>query len=185
MRATKESAAHEFFHDRAGRVVHENDMVTVPAHAAADMEQDFVNELEDGRDFVREVFRGMEMAGVEAVEELVFDGVGEVEFVRADDIALRADAEEFALHGVEVEFAVHGHGENLVERGGEALAGRLAVVGHVLRAIGNPDIRDHRRAELLGDLGADLSTGDAVLDPELADFFIRMGERETVGCERV
>ena len=42
------------------------------------------------------------MAGVEAQELLAREGVAEVKLVRADDVALRADAEELALDGVAV-----------------------------------------------------------------------------------
>ena len=86
------------------------------------MEQKARNELQDGRNFVREVFRRMEMTGVEAVEELVFDSIGEVELVRADDIAFRTNTEELALDRIEIERTVHRRCKNLIQRGGKALA---------------------------------------------------------------
>ena len=183
--AAKKSPTHKFLHDGTRGIIHQHHMVTVPADAATHMEQDLGNELQDRRDFIREVFRGVEMTGVQAIQELVFYGVAEVELVGADDIALRADAEEFALHGVEVELAVNRSCKNLVERGLKALAGRLAVIRHVLRAIGNPDIRDYRRADLLRNFRTDLTAGDAVVDPEFADRLVRMRECEPIGGERM
>ena len=103
MGAVEEVAAHEFLHDGAGRIVEEYDVVAVPADTAAHMEQKAWNELQDGRNFVREVFRRMEMTGVEAIEELIFDSVGEVELVRADDIAFGTNTEELALDRIEIE----------------------------------------------------------------------------------
>ena len=62
------------------------------------------------------------MTGVEAVEELVFDSVGEVELVGADDIAFGTNTEELALDRIEIERTVHRSCENLIQRGGKALA---------------------------------------------------------------
>ena len=97
-------------------------MVAVPADAAADVQEQAGNVFEDGGDLVGEVFRGMEVAGVEAIELLPGDGVAEVELVRADDVALAADAEELALDGVEMVRGVEGFGEDGVERGFEITA---------------------------------------------------------------
>ena len=71
-------------------------------------------------------------------------------------------------------------GKNLVEGGGKAFTGRLAIVRHVFRAIRNPDIRDHWRADLPRDFFADLAAGDTAIDPESADRVVRMREREAV-----
>ena len=64
---------------------------------------------------------------------------------------------------------------------GEPLARAAAVDREVLVAVGNPDVGDAGRAERLADRGADLPAGDAVLDPELADALVGLGEREAVG----
>ena len=45
------------------------------------------------------------MAGVEAEQLLLRDGVAQIELVRADDVAFRADAEQLALDRVEVVLA--------------------------------------------------------------------------------
>ena len=102
-------------------------MVAVPTHAAADVEEQTRDEEEHGGNFVGEGFGGMEVAGVEADGLLPRDGVAEIKFVRAGDVAFRADAEEFALHGVDFVLGGEFFREDGVERFEEALAGGDAV----------------------------------------------------------
>ena len=91
---------------------------------------------------------GWIVAGVEAEQLLApRDRVAEVELVRADDVALRPEAEQLALDGVAVELRVDRLGEDRVERLGQPLARALAVDGRVLGAVGDPDVGDARRAQ--------------------------------------
>ncbi len=55
------------------------------------------------------------MAGVEAEEFVVGDGVTEVELVRAGGVGFGADAEELAFDGVEIVFGIDGFGEDLIQ----------------------------------------------------------------------
>ena len=103
-------------------------------------------------------------------------GIAEIELVRTDDVALRADAEQLALDRIEVVLRVELLGEDGVERLGEPFARAAAVDRQVLVAVGNPDVGDAGRAERLAERGADLAAGDAVLDPELADAFVGAGK---------
>src|SRR5436190_11740852 len=96
-------AAHYDFAGDGLEVVGEgDDVVAVPAHAAADVQQNLRQVEEHAGDLVGDALGGMEMAGVETEQLLARDGVAEVEFVRADGATLRADAEEFSFHGIEV-----------------------------------------------------------------------------------
>ena len=95
-------AADQLLGDRHQLVGEDHHVVAVPAHAAADVQQDLVEVHEHRRDLVRDDLGRMKMAGVQAEELLARDGIAEVELVRADDVALRADAEELALDGVAV-----------------------------------------------------------------------------------
>ena len=61
------------------------------------------------------------------------------------------------------------------------IAGSFAVGGGVFHAVGNPEIRQAGLAERLADGGADFAAADAVLNPKLADGFVRMREREAIG----
>ena len=124
---------------------------------------------------------GMIVARVEAKQLLPRDGVTVIELVRADDVALGAEAEELALDGVEVELGVDRLGEDRVERLGQPLPRALAVDGRVFHAVGNPDVGDAGRPERLAEGGPDLPAGDPVVDPELADGRIGVGQRVAVG----
>ncbi len=156
-------------------------MVAVPADAAADVQQELGDVHQHGGDLVGDRLGRMEVTGVEAQHLLPRDRVAQVELVRADHVALRADAEQLAFDRVEVVLRIELLGEDRVERFGQPLAGRLAVDGRVLVAVGDPDVGDARRAERLAHRRADLAAGDAVLDPEFADPLVGMCEREPVG----
>ena len=121
------------------------------------------------------------MAGIECQELFASDGVADVEFVRTDDVAFGADAEQFWFDGVEIEFGRYWVLEDGIERFDEAFARAFAISGSVFVTIGNPEIGDASFAKAFADGCADIAAGDAVTNPELADGFISMGERETVG----
>ena len=166
--------------DRLQLVGEDHHVVAVPADAAADVQQDLVQVHEHGRDLVRDDLGRMVVAGVEAQELLAREGIAEVELVRADDVALRADAEQLALDGVAVVLGVDRLGEDRVQRFGEPLARSFAVDGPVLGAVGDPDVGHAGGAQGLADRGADAPAGDAVIDPEPADGLDRGGP----GCSR-
>ena len=132
----------DFAGDVAEVVVEGDDVVGVPADAAGDVEEDFGEVDEDGGDFVGDGFGGVVVAGVEAEEFVVFEGVAEVELVGADGVGFEADAEEFSFDGVEVECRVDGFGEELVEGLFESEARGEAVGGGVFVAVGDPDVGD-------------------------------------------
>ena len=120
-------AADQLLRDRLELVGENHHVVAVPANAPADVQQDLVQIHEHRRDLVRDDLGRMVMAGVQAQELLAREGVAEVKLVRADDVALRADAEQLALDGVAVVLRVDRLGEDRVERFGEPLARALAV----------------------------------------------------------
>src|SRR3954469_9911142 len=100
--------------------------------------------------------------------------------MRADDIAFRANSEQLALHRVEVKARVQLFREDLIERPLQDGARCLAIHRRVLEAVGNPHVRHTRRAERLAELRPDLTAGDAMIDPELADTFVPAAQGETV-----
>jgi len=59
----------------------------------------------------------------------VLRGVGEVELVRANHVALGADAEQLAFDGVQVDLGVDRLGEDLVERQLSRSRGALRSTG--------------------------------------------------------
>ena len=105
--------------------------------------------------------------------------------MRADGVALAADAEELALDRVEVQRRADRLLEDGVERLGQALARADAIDRRVLHAVGNPQVRDAGLAERLAHGGADAPAGDAVIDPERPDGLVSVRERDVVGRLRV
>ena len=87
------------------------------------------------------------MAAVQAEPDAFRDGVAQIELVRADYVALRAQAEQFAFERVEIVAAIDGHGKDLVERLGQQAARRLAIDRRVLQAVGNPDVGHTGRSQ--------------------------------------
>src|SRR5438552_546816 len=96
----------------------------------------------------------------------------------ADYKALRADAEQLALHCIVMKARVELFGEDFIQRSLEDRARCFAIDRHVLEAIGNPDVGHARRAERLAELRPDFAAGDTVVDPELANALVPVAERE-------
>ena len=131
----------------------------------------------------------MEVAGVEAEQLPARHSVAHVELVGTDDVGLRADPEQLALDRIEVALRIDFRlGEHLVERFREQLARRLAIDGHVLVSVGNPDVGHAGRPLCAAERLADLAAGDAVFNPELADAFVAMlasvNPSAALGCEK-
>lgn len=143
-------------------------------------------ELHQRRDLVGDGFGRVVVAEVEAEDEVAGLGVGGVEFLRADDVFLAAEAEEFSFDGVDAEFPVDGFvGEDRVVGLDEAFARRPAVGGGVFGAVGYPVIMEARGAEFLGEVLGDAAAGLGVIDPEAADGFVGVGEGKAGGGFRV
>ena len=69
--------------------------------------------------------------------------------------------------------------------GAVTLARALAINGRVLHAVRDPHVGDAGRSEGLANRGADAPANDAMVDPELANLRVAMGQRESVACEWV
>ena len=61
-------------------------MVTVPAHAPAYVQQNLRQELEYTGDFISDTLGRVIVAGIQRQQLLSRKSVGEVKFVRADDV---------------------------------------------------------------------------------------------------
>src|SRR5207302_1250350 len=107
------------------------------------------------RNLVGDSFGGMKMSRIEAQQLVLGDRVAQIEFVRANDATFRSNSKQFALHRIEVELRVERLSENLVERTTEKFARRPPINRNVLVAVGNPDVRHARRAELPAKIFAD------------------------------
>ena len=83
-------------------VVEQDDVVAVPADAAADVQQDLRQEHEHRADLVGDRLGRVIVAGVERQTACRVERVAEVVLVRADGEALEPDAEQLALDRVEI-----------------------------------------------------------------------------------
>ena len=183
--ALDEVVANELFGDRAHLIVPCDDVVGVPANAAADVEKDLVDEHRRGGNLVADTFSRVEMTGVEGQEKIILDGVAHAEFMAADGVAFEADPEELRLDTLANSFLRIFDGEDLVVGFRQALARGETIDGRVLHAVGSPVVDDAGRAELFAEIVRDLATTLVVFDPEIADFLAGMRKSQSVGGLRM
>jgi len=141
-------------------------MVAVPTHAPADVQRDLREEQQHRGNLVADALGRMEVPGVEREEFLPRQGIAEIELMRADDVAFRADAKQLGLDGIHIQLRVNRAGEHGVERLGQPLARSPPVRRRVLHAVRNPQIGQAALTDGLADARADLAAADAMLDPE-------------------
>src|SRR6185437_17027726 len=118
----------------------------------------------------------MEMTGVETQKLFARDRITQVKFMRANHITFRANAKELGFDRVEIERGIDLVRKNRVKRLCQKLTRPLPIRGRVFRAIWDPDVGHAGRAECFSKSRTDSPAGDAVVDPELADGRITMGE---------
>jgi len=149
-------------------------VVAVPVHGAADVEHQFGDEEKKRGDSVGNVLRGLIVARVEGVDDIVFRAVSSVEVVRADGVGLQSDTEELGLKTV-----LHvGQflGEDVVKAVFEYLAVAVFLYGEVFAAVMDPDIHDTGIALCLTHGVGDASATLGMLDPEVADVLVGIGQ---------
>ena len=114
------------------------------------------------------------MAGVESVDNLPACAISLVEIHRSYSVALQADSEKFrfdaTLHPRKILL------EDFVEGGSQYLTVALALDGELLLAVMYPDIHDAWITLSLAHRICDTAATLRMLDPELPDGRIRIGE---------
>ena len=120
------------------------------------------------------------MPGIETEQLFILERISQIELVRANDIALRADAEQFALDGIQLACRVELFGKEFIQRFSKSFSRACTIHRHVLIPIGHPDICHAGAAQCAAHLLANPTADYSVLDPELADAFVRAGEGEPV-----
>ncbi len=169
-------AAHDFVGNCPQVVRQDHHMIAIPPHAATDMQQNLRQPHQDRGDLIGDSFGRMKVARIEAEQLAIGEGIGQVEFMRSDDIAFRTEAEQFAFHRVEIPSLVDRLGENFVERFSQSFARAAAIDRRVFIAVGNPDVRHTARAKLLAKRFANFPAGDAMSDPESPNAFVLAGQ---------
>src|SRR5262245_16474509 len=118
------------------------------------------------------------MAAIEAEQLAGGNRISQVKFVRAADVAFRADAKHVTFGPVYMKTRIERLGENLIERTAQNLAWRLAIDRNILKPVGNPHVRHARRAQRAAKRLADLATGNSVIDPEPPYALIAASQRK-------
>ncbi len=65
MNAVERISADNFLGDGLQVIVERHHMVAIPAHAAADVQENLIQVEQDGGDFIGDSFGGVEMPGIE------------------------------------------------------------------------------------------------------------------------
>ena len=176
MHTAEGSGTDDFAEEVERGVVHDGDVVAVPADGAADVEHQLGHELQQGAHLVGWRLGGVVMACVDGGNLAVLGGIGRVEVVAAYGEALQADAEDLALDAVlHVGFLL---GKNLVERVLQQFAVEVVVDADVLATVVYPEVHDAgvvlRTAHSVGNVAATA----CVLNPEVAYALVGVGKAE-------
>ena len=163
--------------EEVGRlVVHDGDVVGVPADGAAHVEHELRYIEQQGGYFIGHVLRLLIMACVKGVHHFAGGAVALVEVHGAHGIAFQAYAEELGFHA-----ALHAGQfllQNLVQGGGQQFPVILAVHGEVFGAVVYPDVHDARVSLGLSHGVGNVAAAFGMLNPELPDGFVRVGQGE-------
>src|SRR4030095_4043757 len=119
------------------------------------------------------------MPRIQREENSPADGVPKVEFVRAWVETLGPDPEQFGFDRIQVQAAIDLWSIDFVQGLSQPLAESLAIDGSVFHAVGNPEVGDARGGERPANRSADFPATDSVLDPELSNAGVRMGQGPT------
>ena len=176
MGAVEGIRAHEFLEEIERLVVHDCDVVAIPAHWARHMEHQLGHIHQQCGYEIADVLRLLIVTSVERIHLLTGGAIGGVEIVRTHGIRLQSDAKQLRLEAVlhTVETLLH----DFIERSSEDLAILLALHGHILRTIVHPDIHDARIALRLTHGIGNATTTLRVLNPKVTNRLIRIRQRE-------
>ena len=100
MHAVKRTGTDNFAEELLCRIVHQGDVVAVPAYGTAHMQHQLRNKLQQSAHLVGRGFRGMIMAGVDCEDFPVFGGVCGIEVMAAYGEALQPDSENLTLNAI-------------------------------------------------------------------------------------
>ena len=174
-------AADNFRGDFLQIVVVGNHMVAVPTHGAGNVKGYLIGKQQHGGNLVRHVLGGMEMAVVQQAQNAVFRGIIHIKLVRAYGAGLHTDAKHLGFHCVDHIVGVQLYGIDFVQRFLQAAAGTHPIGGHILVAVGNPDIAQAGGTQLPTKILGDAAASDAVVNPEPAHLLVRMGKSQVIG----
>jgi len=157
-------------------VVHDGHVVGIPTDGTTDVQHQLRHIKKQRRDLVGHILGRLVVTRVERVDDLARGAVAFVEVHRANSETLQTDAEELSL---DARFHVgQWFGQNLVQRSGQNLAIAFAFHGDVLQAVVHPDVHDAWVALRLAHRVGDAAAAFGVLNPEIADFRVGIGQAQ-------
>ncbi|MNC56390.1 hypothetical protein D3C75_1059810 [compost metagenome] len=114
------------------------------------------------------------MPGIETDRFSAGQPVSHIKFMRSDNIALRADAEQLAFYCIDIVLRVNVFTEHFIQRIPKARTRCQAVDRSILITVRYPEISHTGLSQLTAEVLGDFAGSFAVLDPEAADLFVRM-----------
>jgi len=154
-------------------------MVAVPPDASGHVEKDFGKEREDSRDFVRNAFGGVEVAGIEAEQRFSAHCISEVKLMGPYGERFATDAEELGFYRV-----AHSRSSGAkrgIEAVTQAFTWRDTIDWSVFVTVGNPNVVDGGSAQFFREMCGDSAGAAHVLNPEFANGFVSVRECEAIG----
>ncbi len=161
-------------------VVQQHDVIAVPPHRSADMQQHVIHRQGHRAQLVGHAFGRVEMPHVKAERRSATNGIAHVELVAADGHGLNPDTEQLRFHRIDDLGLWQIPGQHGIERGFEPAPRSHTVNRDVLRSVRHPDVVHRRTAKLGPHAGCDLATAATMLDPEGTDARIGVRERQVV-----
>src|SRR5215216_2615820 len=125
------------------------------------------------------------MTRIEREQNFAAECVSRIKFHRTHYITLRTNAEEFGFYRIKVVARVNFLSEDQVE-GFEKQASRcLAICRRVFISVWNPDVGHGGGIQFSPKVFANFTAGDTMLHPKLANSFITMRKRKSIGRFRM
>ena len=153
-------------------------MVAVPAYAAANVQQDLIEELQHGGNLRADDLGRVKMPCVQRIKRLAADGIAQRIFMACDRVALHAKAKELALHRGEHRLLVVIGREDFIQRLRHDFAALDGVHTRVLVSIRHPEVHRAGLPCARRKRARDLEAALAVLHPETALVRVKTAQRK-------
>ena len=116
----------------------------------------------------------MEVPGIQAQCDLIFNRVTHVELMRAHHHTFGTDTKQLTLNRIDMVRRVQLLSKDLIQTVRQSLAVALTIRWHIFHPIWHPNIHHTSATKLLAHRCANDSTALTVFDPKRANLWIRM-----------
>ena len=107
MHFIEQLVTHDLTGDSLGFIIQQHNMVAIPAHRTADVQQQARHIEHGGGNFVGDHFGWMKMSCIQAQRRLATGGIAEIKLVRAYGVALSTYAKQLALNCIDMMLRIH------------------------------------------------------------------------------